>query len=85
LSAAAGHGDGLQRVAKWPAKRLSADLEDVARLRLNARGEAQGGRAEKVTVHVARAAEARVFEVVVFQVGERVGHVGLAGQEWGRP
>ncbi len=41
--------------------------------------EAQRGGAEEVQVHVARACGARVLEVVVFEVGEGVAHVVLAG------
>src|ERR1700722_15683651 len=65
-------------IAKRQAEGLGFDLEYVAFLRLHPVAERQGGGAEKMDVHVARAAEQAIFEMVRLEIGDRMGHVLFA-------
>jgi len=71
----------FERIAQGRAEGGSADLKDVAILGLDAVGDRQRRGAEIVDVEITRTAEAIVLEVMIFEVGQRVAHVGLAGQE----
>src|SRR5690606_23901641 len=75
-------GLGFAAIAQWQREGCSLDLEDVAGLRFEPIGKARGGGAEEMHVYVTGAAEQRIFEVVMLEVGDGVRHVAFAGQEW---
>jgi len=57
----------------------------VTGLRANAVGKRQGSGAKKVDMHIARAQELAVFEVVIFEVFQAVAHVGFAAEKLALP
>ena len=68
-------------IAKRQAEGLGLDLEHVALLRLHPVAERQRGGAEEMDVDVARAPEQAIFEMMRLEIGDRMGHVLLAGQK----
>jgi hypothetical protein len=80
-----GSGTGDQGIAQWATKLGGGDLKNVAWFAADAGGKAERGRAVIVTVDITRAAEGGVFKVMMLDVGERMGHIGLAGEEFARP
>lgn len=59
-----------QRVAQGQAEGVAGDLEQIARPGGDPVGEGQRGGAKEMHMHVARLAEQRIFEMVMFQIGE---------------
>src|SRR3546814_16463568 len=74
-------GRGTDRVAHRHRERRGFDLEHVAGLRLDTLAERQRRGAEKMDVDIAGAAEAGIFEMVVFEVADRVRHIRLTRDE----
>src|SRR4051812_21995059 len=70
-----------QAVTQWESERRRFDLEHIAWLSRHAIGERKRRRAEEMHMHVAGPAEQRILEVVMFEVPDRVRHVGLAREE----
>ena len=70
-----------QRIAQWPAKRSSRNLKYVAWLSNDAGRVTQSGCSKKVTMNIARLPEDGILEVMMFKIGNRVRHIGLARQE----
>ena len=65
--------------------RRHIELEHIARLGANTRGETQYRCAEEVAMDEARSPEHRVLEVVVLEIGERMRHMLLAAGEFTLP
>ncbi|QTK80756.1 hypothetical protein AT6N2_C3281 [Agrobacterium tumefaciens] len=70
-----------QRVLQRQAETGGLDLKHVAFFRFDTFGEGKRCRAEHVHMHIARRTEQAVFEVVIFEVREGVGHVVLTRNE----
>src|SRR5215211_1454560 len=69
-------------VAQRPAELRDRYLEHVVRPRSHALGNAQSCSAEEMDVYIARPAKQVIFEVMVFQIGNGMRHIGLAAHEW---
>ena len=69
------------QIAKRQPEGLGFDLEYVALLGLHPVAEGKRSGAEEMDVNVARAAEQAVLEMMRLEIGDRMGHVLLAGQE----
>src|SRR3546814_10093133 len=67
------------RISDWSSDVCSSDL--VAGLRLDTLAERQRRGAEKMDVDIAGAAEAGIFEMVMFEVADRVRHIRLTRDE----
>src|SRR6185437_11558411 len=74
-----------ERIAERPAEAIEADLHRVAVFETNARAETERVGAEEVDMEIAGVAMEVELEMVVFDVGEAVAHVGLAGLDRARP
>lgn len=74
-------GDILERIAQGCAKGLSSNLEDIAVFRLDAIGHGERCRSEVMDMQIARPTEAVILEVVIFEVGQSMAHIGFACQE----
>jgi hypothetical protein len=72
----------MERVAKRPAEVFEADLHDVAFLKGDPGPEAEGAGAEEVDVEVAGLAVEIELKVMMFDVGQAVAHVLLAGLDF---
>ena len=76
---------GLAASAEWVTQRLAKfwrrNLKDIARLGSHASGKAKGGGAVVMTVDIPWAPEGSVFEMMMFQIGQGVGHIRFAGEK----
>src|SRR5690606_29249094 len=70
-----------QRVRERRAELSELDLEHIARLHAHAIGKAQSSGPEEMQVNIERSTMLRILEVVVLEIGKRVTHVRLAGEE----
>ena len=70
-----------QAISQRKQEGVGFDFEHIAGLRLDARAEGQGRGAEEMHMHVARPAEAFIFEMMRLQIGDAVAHIVFARQE----
>jgi len=68
-------------IAEGAAEAGESDFHDVAICEFNAVAKAEGVRAEEMDVDIAGPTMGRILEVVMFQIGDGVGHIFLAGGE----
>src|SRR5581483_1957129 len=69
---------GAEWIAQGAAEHRRLDFEHIADVRLDVLGEASRRGTEEMHVHVARAAEVGVLEMVMLKIGDRVRHVVVA-------
>src|SRR6185369_3515407 len=75
----------VDRVSQWPAEPVQLDLHHVALGQLDPEAETKSIRAEEMDVGIARPPVGRVFKVMMFEVGDAMGHILFAGGERLRP
>ncbi len=72
----------FEGVAQGQAEVRGFNFEHIAVFCLHTIGEGERCRTEHMHMDVARLAEDSIFEVMMFEICDGVGHVVFTGQEW---